>query len=91
MKKKRTLRQWCTLCGAIAGLGVVLALMGGQRNSPPEVEILFWIGAAVVLAGVVLAAVKVRCPKCGCFLVFQVRNMPKYCPKCGVKLDEDEQ
>lgn len=90
MKKKRTLRQWCALSGAIAGLGAVLALVGGQRDSPPEAQILIWIGAAVVLAGVALAAVKVRCPKCGCFLVFQVRNMPKYCPKCGAKLDEEE-
>lgn len=91
MKKKLTLRQWCALGGVIAGLGAVLVMVGGQLSRPLEVHVLVWIGAAVVLAGVLLAAVKVRCPKCGCFLVLQVRNIPEYCPQCGAKLDEDEQ
>ena len=91
MKKKLTPRQWCRIGCGISGLGFVPILVGGALSRSLEPHPLLWVGVVLFLAGVVFNVLKVRCPECGCYLAFQVKRMPEYCPKCGAKLDEDEQ
>ena len=46
-------------------------------------------GAALLIAGLVLAVLKVRCPHCGASLMPGGRlplSMPPYCSGCGKKL-----
>lgn len=91
MKKKLTPRQWCRIGCGVSGLGFAPILVGGALSRSLEPHPLLWVGVALFLAGVVLTVFKARCPKCGCYLAFQVKRMPQYCPECGAKLDEDEQ
>lgn len=91
MKKEWTLRQWCRLGWGISGLGAVLVLVGGLMSRPLEPHPLLWVGVALFLAGVVFNVLKIRCPKCGCFLAVHAKVFPDHCPKCGAKLEQDEQ
>lgn len=91
MKKKWTPRRWCRLGWGISGLGIVLVLVGGLLSRPLEPHPLLWVGVVLFLAGVVFTVWKARCPECGCYLAFQVKGMPEYCPRCGVKLEQDDQ
>lgn len=61
----------------IAGL---LILLFGDAN-----RILFFLGAAVMAAGLVFDLIKYRCPYC---LSHLGRYAPDYCPRCGMKIDE---
>lgn len=91
MKKKLTLRQWCRIGGGISVVGILLTLVaGGLLSRPLQPHPLLWVGVVLFLAGVVLTVFKARCPKCGCYLAFQVKHMPEYCPQCGAKLEQDE-
>lgn len=91
MKKKPGLRQWCRIGGGISAVGILLILVaGGLLSRPLEPHPLLWVGVVLFLAGVVLTVFKARCPKCGCYLAFQVKRMPEYCPQCGAKLEQDE-
>lgn len=46
-------------------------------------------GVAAVLGGLIYAAVRLRCPKCGQSLMLGGRlplQLPNHCPKCGQRL-----
>ena len=90
------MRRRVLLGGGLAGVGmlanlVLIELVPDQGNNP-----IFVLGLIPVVAGILLIAFGIRCPRCrtnfgvaaaGQLSVSESGGM-KFCPFCGVSLDE---
>jgi len=54
------------------------------------VDLVGYLGIAVMLLGIVQAGIFCRCPECGAPLLRRRGGIPKYCPECGYHLEEDK-
>lgn len=72
------------------GLLVVALLVSSGDDAPPVLVALpVAAGAALIVAGLVLAFWKLRCPYCGESLCLGGRlptSLPRHCPGCGKEL-----
>lgn len=87
MKKNNGPAKGVRISWILVLLGTVLALTGALISQNGNPNGLFWLGMAVILAGVVWQFVTVRCPGCG-FSLVGFRPIPKECPRCHRKLEE---
>ncbi len=72
-----SLHQKNCLGAAVCAVGLVFAIAGYGG-------ILGGIGFFLIVAGLVLSAVLLRCPKCGAWLG---RRPGDYCKDCGAKIE----
>lgn len=49
------------------------------------VNIVFGLGIAIIILGMLIGAAYYRCPKCGHMLIWRPLNL-KHCQNCGYKL-----
>lgn len=72
----------CFLASFAAGLLIALAgIYGGNKPN----EVIFYLGIAIILAGLIFRIVFYRCPHCEKYLD---RSTGEYCPHCGKKVNE---
>ena len=95
MKESRDCRRTLKLVNVLfyGGLGLLLLtwMIGKIQGAMPVPAILIpgVLGIVLVIAGLVLAFVRLRCPHCGESLCLGGRlptRLPNYCPCCGKPL-----
>lgn len=75
--------------GGMGLLVVALLVSSGDFAPPVLVALPVAAGAALIVAGLVLAFWKLRCPYCGESLCLGGRlptSLPRHCPGCGKEL-----
>ena len=68
-------KQW--LVAAVVGMGILLAIVQNGR-------LLGGVGFFLIVAGLVMDVILIRCPKCGTWLG---KYPGGYCSNCGTKID----
>ena len=85
-------RKWCVIIRVAALLGGASVLAGvilENTQGRSALSTACWlVGALVVIAAVIVAGWKLRCPRCGAKLpdFFPIQRT-KVCPHCGAKLE----
>ena len=85
------IHKWRFFSWAVTLLGVVLLVISyrssGFRHG--HWSALAVAGVVIILAGMVIHAVKFRCPSCGRQVPGYISLPPTYCPFCGASLEEN--
>lgn len=71
----------------IIGIGGLLAVIGAMTAQEYKVNFWLWMGAIVIVGGIVYHLVTVRCPYCGHSLAGYL-PLPKVCPACHREFEE---
>ena len=85
--KLSTCRRILMACGSMAFFGVLSTLMGEEIN-PGHMQVALGLAAVSMAVAVVVAFRFWRCPHCKASLGWK-RDVPRRCPNCGEKLEED--
>ena len=82
-KKASELSNWLFI-SSVAAIGGTLLFKGWTQL------ILFILGVALIIGGIVVRIVYWRCPKCKKMLKLGFRQEPDVCPYCRAKLLEEK-
>ena len=77
--------RWLSSCMETGGAALFLIVFLVQRGW----NIVSIVCAVLMLAGIVLYAVKSRCPACGRYLSGRTPLSAACCPYCGAALDKE--
>ncbi|MBR3039847.1 MAG: hypothetical protein IKI20_04240 [Lachnospiraceae bacterium] len=87
-KKAGQVSNWFFITSIIAIVGTLFFKDPSQRMTQ---LILFFIGIALIIGGIVVRIIFWRCPKCKKMLTLGYRLEPDKCPRCRASLLSDEE
>lgn len=85
MKK---LKFWDWVSTIIFLLGAVISYIGAINKTGLSALLCFG-GFLIIIAALVVALIKLRCPFCRHFLGVLYSSKKMFCPYCGCKIDDD--
>ena len=89
MKKKLTeleVRTHVWIHTGLLAAGGLVSVLGAKLGERGTAHPVLWLGLGMIIAGILWRVFFVKCPHCGSKL-YNVRELPEYCPDCGEKLE----
>ena len=83
-KSRKALTICCIIGSVLMALGYLLATASATLAVGLGIA---FAGFAVVIIGVILASVYMRCPHCEGPLYYKGAPKPKFCPHCGKPIE----
>ena len=71
-------------------IGILIALIGTSGGDVVTNPWIFGFGMVLFILSLLQAFIFYRCPRCSYSLMNVKGNIPKYCPKCGEEINNEE-